>query len=161
MYAEILASNSDTTYMVSRLFYEKHIYFALDDEGRDVWTVHRILREIEEGQRLCVGVFNKHDNSFAGCAHGMIYPYTMEAHLLFKRKVNGVEALKLCMDKCSEYYRHKKIPLLRFTGMVADNNRAAKLLLKKSGFIDKGIVDGEDFVSKNNIIPCRYFRKDI
>lgn len=161
MYAKILPPTLETTYLISRLFYERHIYNALDDEMRDVWGCHKILREIEEGHRICIGVFRREDDAFLGFSHGMIYPHNMEAHLLFKRKVNGVEATELCMAKCVEYYKKKKIPLTSFSGIIAENNNAVKRLLRKLGFEDKGILEKEFFFSHGEKISCRFFRKEI
>jgi RimJ/RimL family protein N-acetyltransferase len=161
MYAKVLLPDMRTTFMISRLLYEKHIYHALDDEMHDVFGVHRFFREIEDESRLCIGVFRRKDSEFMGCCHGMIYPQCMEGHILFKRGVNGQAALKMIMDECRKYYRNKKIPLHSFSGVVADNNQAVKLLLKKSGFEDKGILENEFFLSQGNKIPCRYFKKEI
>lgn len=161
MYAKTLSPTLDTTYLISRLFYEKHIYNAMDDEMRDVWVCHRTLQEIENGSRLCIGVFSKKDDTFLGCAHGMIYLYDMEAHLLLKRKVNGVTAVNLCMEEILKYYKQQKLPLKSFSATVADNNRAVKTTLRKAGFIDHGIVKNEKFISHGVVIPCRFFRKEI
>lgn len=160
MYAKVMPATPETAFAVSRLFYEPHIYHALDDEMHDVFGVHRCLSEIEDGHRLCVGVFSKKDNAFWGCAHGMIYPGNMEAHLLLKRKVNGVTAITLCMDECRKYYKQYRISLKSFSAVVADNNRAVKITLRKAGFIDHGIVENEKFISHGIMIPCRFFRKE-
>lgn len=161
MYAKVMPADKNTTFIISRLLYEKHIYNALDDAMRDAWGVHRFFCEIEDGCRLCIGVFSRKDNTLLGCAHGMIYPHNMMAHLFVKRGVDGAVATQMCMDECRKYYKRKHIPLYSFSAEVADNNRAIKIMLKKLGYEDKGILKDEFFVSYGIKIPCRFFRKEI
>jgi ribosomal protein S18 acetylase RimI-like enzyme len=161
MYAEVFPANDISSYIVSRLFYESHIYRALDDRMRDVWGAHTVLREIEDGKRLAIGVYRKSDDALMGFSHGLIIPDTMEAHILLKRKTDGLAAINLCMDKCREFYKKNNIPLKRFIAKVADDNRPAKLLLRRAGYSDKGIMENNFFVSFGKNIPCRFFEKEI
>lgn len=161
MYAKILPPDKDTTFIISRLLYEPHIYKALDDAMRDVWGAHQFLNEIEHEYRLCIGLFSNKNNALLGCTHGIIYPHNMQAHIFLKRGVDGLTATQMCMDKCCEYYKNKNIPLKSFSGIVADNNRAVKIMLKKLGYEDGGIIENEFFISNGVKIPCRFFRKEI
>ena len=161
MYARVLPPDSMTTYMVSRLFYEKHIYLAMDDAMKDVWTVHTILKEIEQRERLCVGVFQKNDDRFLGCTHGLITAGYMNAHLLFYRHIDALSAVKLCMDECRKYYREHDLPLQYFQGKVSDENRCVKLLLRKLGWKDEGVRENDFFISRSRKIPCRIYRKEV
>lgn len=159
--SRILPANTETSFLFSRLLYEKHIYYALDDEMRDAWGVHRVLTEIETGSRIVLGVFNKADDSFCGCIHGLFETPEFHGHFMFKRKVNAVEAVLECEKVCETFYREKNAELKYYSNLVPVNNRAVCITAKKLGHKDMGIVDGEFFYSFGKKIPCKKFMKEV
>jgi hypothetical protein len=158
MRAEILPADQKTSFVVSRLFYEKHIYNATEDELRDVWGVHRLLSEIESGDRIVVGFFS--DNVFLGCSHGVIVDGVFEGHFLFFRKAPTVDLVKKGIHEIVQYGKQKGTPVNSLRGIVPDSNRAVKLLLSRLGFLDTGPTN-TFFVLNGKNIMCREFTKRI
>jgi hypothetical protein len=161
MYAKPLPPDKNTTFIVSRLLYEKHVYNALDNQMRDVWGAHNVFCDIERGHRTVFGVFQKDTERFLGCVHGVFDDFIFWGHFLFKRKVDVVRAVLLCEEQCRQICKEKDIPLSAFAGMIPDSNRAAKIAASKLGYKDKGLIDGEYFYSFEQKIPCRLFKKEI
>ena len=157
--AEVMERNERTSYLVSRLLYEPHVYRSLDDEFCDIYTVHRVLKEIETGERLCIGIFNGEE--FCGCVHLTIRESVTEPHLMLKRKVSGVTATELSVDCYKRYCIDNGIELKPLYIEIADNNRAIRRVLRFCGFEDCGILSGEYFVFKGKKIPVRVFRKEL
>ena len=162
MFAELLLPDKNTTFLVSRLLYEKHIYNALDNKMRDVWGAHDVFCEIESGKRIVLGVFSKDDKKFLGCVHGLMETPVFYGHFLFRRKVDVVKAVLLCEELCQKVYVNSGLMTLKsFAGIIPENNRAVQITAKKLGYRDNGILDGEYFYSFDKKIPCRLYVKEI
>jgi hypothetical protein len=161
MYAELLLPDKNTTFLVSRLLYEKHIYNALDNKMRDVWGAHDVFCEIESGKRIVLGVFSKDDKKFLGCVHGLLNAPVFYGHFLFRRKVDVVKAVLLCETLCKKVYADRDMTLNAFAGVIPESNRAVQITVKKLGYRDSGILDGEYFYSFDQKIPCRLYVKEI
>lgn len=161
MYAKILTPSSETSYIVSRLFYEKHIYSALDDTLRDVWGVHNILTQIELGERIVIGLYTVRNDDFCGCIHGILNDGCFTAHLLIRRKVDAVLAAELCTELFKKCCQEIGTEFVKVRGFVPDNNRAIKIMAHRAGYQDCGIAVGEFFVSGGKNIPLRIFEKEV
>lgn len=161
MLAKILKPTPETSYIVSRLLYEKHIYDAVDDRLHDVWNAHIFLRDIERGKNLVIGVFQKESDAFLGCVVGDFYDSCFYAHLLFKRKVDVKPAVLLCEEELKRYCRDAGIALKEIIGNIPEYNRAALCMVKRSGYTDVGEAINFTHFKNGKNIPCRCMRKEI
>lgn len=161
MYIKILPASAETSYIVSRLLYEPHIYQGQDDRMRDVWGVHVFLTEIENGTRLVWGAFSKEDNSFLGCAHGTIENNEFIAHTMFKRKVDAVKACLLMEVEFKKYCKENSISVNAIVGYPPEDLRIAIIMNKRFGCKDMGRAEGVEYWRNGMNIPCRYMRKEI
>ena len=161
MYIKKLEASPDTSYMVSRLLYEPHIYLGQDDRMHDIWWVHRFFMEIETGIRHVWGVFAKHDDSFLGCAHGTFEGDGFVAHTMFKRHVDAVKACLLMEDDLKRYCRENDIDIKAVIGYPPENLRVAVVMNKRFGCKDMGRAEGVEYWKRGVNIPCRYMRKEL
>jgi hypothetical protein len=161
MYAKVLQPSTDTSYIVSRLFYEKHILSALDDTMLDVWGTHNFFVEIELGTRIVIGLFDKENDNFLGCIHGTLVDGCFTAHLMLRRKVDAVKAAELCTLLMKQCCQETEINFTKVRGFVPDTNRAIKRMAVKSGYTDCGIAVGEFFIRDGKNIPIRIYEKEI
>jgi hypothetical protein len=133
-----VAECSKAAYNVSRLLYEPHIYKALCDDYKDLYCAHILLREIEDGERIVITVY---DGNIAGCIHGTLRDGVFYCHLLFKRKVDAVKACLLCEDAFKEYCKNNKMRFYKTKGNICVLNRAAIRCAKKYGSEIKAVGD--------------------
>lgn len=161
MYAKKLQPGENAAYAVSRLMYEPHIYAALPDHLRDVFFAHRMLKEIESGDRMVFAVFCQSDNSFLGVVHGTMEGSEFVAHTMFRRKTNAVKAALLCQEQLEKFCRDNAIALTAIVGYPPEHIRAAVIMNRRFGCIDCGPAKDVEFLSNGRPLPCRYFRKEI
>ena len=161
MLAQILKPTPETSYIVSRLLYEKHIYDAVDDRLHDVWHAHIFFRDIERGKTLVIGVFQKESNAFLGCVIGDFFDSCFSGHILFKRKVDVKAAVLLCEEELKRYCHDAGIALREIIGNIPEYNRAALCMARKAGYMDSG--EAVDFTHFKNgkVVSCRCMRKEI
>lgn len=159
MYIKKLSANQHTSFMISRMLYETHIYNNLDDNMLDVWGAHQFLTEIENGSRLVWGGFSDEESKFLGCVHGKIVDGFFEAHVLFKRNINAFDACSTVEKLLKEHCKKNNIHLRGIKGFIANDNRAAIILSKKIGCRDAG-VKKDIFFRAGNDIPCRIMIKE-
>lgn len=160
MEVKMLPAEYNTTYMVSRLLYEPHIYKGQDDRMKDIWWVHRFFTEIEHGDRYVFGVFSE-DNEFLGCVHGTLEDGNFIAHTMFRRKVDAVKASLRMVEIFKEYCADRNLPFHAVVGYPPEDSRIAILNNKRFGCKDMGIAEGIEFYRNGLKVPCRYMRKDI
>lgn len=158
--ARVMDFSEETSYLVSRLFYEPHIYQALDNEMRDVYTVHRILKEIEEVDRVCIGFFTPEDH-FCGCIHFSFTSGIVEPHIMLCRGVNGVDAVLKGIMEAKRFYRKNHILMREVRCNISENNRAIRMLLKRCGFEYIGKDEKFRFYDRNNSYACLIYGKEI
>jgi hypothetical protein len=161
MYVILLPANCDTSYMVSRLLYEPHIYIGQDDRMKDAWWVHRFFTEIESGERYVYGAFSVKDNSFLGCTHGKFAGDCFVAHTMFKRKVDTVKASLMMEEELKKYCRENNIPLKAIVGYPPEDLRVAILMNKRFGCKDMGRAENVEYWCNGVNKPCRYMRKEV
>jgi hypothetical protein len=161
MYVERMLPTPETSFMVSRLLYQAHIYSAVDDSMHDVWGVHNFLSEIESGQRIVFGVFDEKNNIFLGCMHCTLHGDYCVAHTMFKRKVDAVKAALMAEDELKKYCKKNKILLNAIVGYPPEHLRAAVIMNKKFGCKDMGQAENVFFKVNGKNMPCRYMRKEL
>jgi hypothetical protein len=146
-------------YHVSQLMYEKHIYDALCDEYRDLFYAHRMLSEIESGERAVLLV--RQNNVVVGCIHGVWENEgDFVCHIMFKRHVNALKACLLCEKAMKKFRKERNLPFNRIIGHIWEGNRPALALGKKYGAVDTGV--SEQFIwMKGYLLPCRKLVKEI
>lgn len=155
----MLPFNSDTSYLVSRLLYEPHIYAGQEDRMKDVWWAHRFFDEIETGQRIVFGVFS--ENTLTGCVHGTLEGDCFVAHTMFRRKVDAVKCSLIFAELLKNYCYTHDIPLRAIVGYPPEDSRVAVYMNKRFGCKDMGIAENVKFYRNGKLIPCRYMRKEI
>lgn len=161
MFAQKLAPTGETSYLVSRLFYEKHIYKTVDDRLHDVWYAHNTLKDIESGKVLVFGVFKKEDEFFCGCATGEISGMNIIVHALFKRNVDVEKAALLIEKEILKYSIDSGVEIKSIIGTIPEYNRAALMMSKRAGYVDVGIAEDVLHFKNGKVIPCRYMKKEI
>jgi O-antigen/teichoic acid export membrane protein len=72
-----------------------------------------------------------------------------------------VKAVLLCETLCKKVYADRDMTLNAFAGVIPESNRAVQITVKKLGYRDSGILDGEYFYSFDQKIPCRLYVKEI
>ena len=146
-------------YHVSRLMYEPHIYRELCDEYKDLFEAHRMLVEIEQGERAVLLVRQK--NIVVGCIHGILEENgDFVCHIMFKRNVNSLKACLLCEEAMKKYCQENDLSFKRIVGYICSANRAAIALGKRYGAIDQGF-SGVSIWKNNYLMPCRKLVKEI
>ena len=158
---EKMAPTKKNAYMISRLFYEKHIYTAIDDRLHDLWFAHEVLCDFEKGNTFAFGVFNEISGAFLGVFIGTKEKSEIVGHVFLKRKVDGAKACLLCEEEAKKYYKKKKQKITAFVGYISPMNIAIYRMLKKIGYVDRGIQK-DRFLLKNGIyIQCKKMEKEI
>lgn len=161
MYVKMLPADLDTSYLVSRLLYEPHIYAGQDDRMKDVWYVHRFFEEIETGERYVFGVFSLESERFLGCVHGTLEDGSFIAHTMFRRHVDAVKASLMMVDIFKEYCKENNLSFHSVVGYPPEDFRIAIINNKRFGCKDMGIAEGIEYYRNGVKIPCRYMRKEI
>jgi hypothetical protein len=141
------------------LLYEKHIYNALCDEYKSLYFAHKLLREIEDGERIIM--FSAENNQINGCVHGVLQDGVYTCHIMFKRRIDAVKACLMFEEEMKIFCRKRKIDLNLIRGFIPVFNRAAIRTGKAWGAVDKGISDTEVFWRNGVPWPCHRMEKEI
>jgi hypothetical protein len=156
-----MASTKENAFKISRLFYEKHIYTAIDDRLHDLWFAHEFLCDFERGNILGFGVFDDLTEDLQGVVLCWKEKSEIVGHVFFKRKVDGAKACLLCEEEAKKYYKKKKQKITAFVGYISPTNVAIYRMLKKNGYVDRG-SQKDRFLLKNGIcIQCKKMEKEI
>jgi hypothetical protein len=139
---------------------EKHIYNAQPDEYRTLWGAHELLREIEDGTRWVMLVW---DGDFCcGCVHGMLDDYgVFTCHIMFMRQIDAVKACLLCEEELKKYCREHNHKLLTIRGNIAVRNRAALRCARLFGSKNMGMNIHGMMWYRNELIPTYTMEKEI
>lgn len=161
MYIKRLAPTFETSFLVSRLLYEEHIYKSQEDCMHDVFGVHAFLSEIENGSRLVWGAFRKEDDFFLGAAHGSFEGENFVGHVLFKRKVDATALCLKIEEDIKAYCKENNIVCRAIVGYPPEHLRASVIMIKRFGCKDLGRAENVDFYVNGKNMPCRYMRKEL
>lgn len=156
----VMDADSNTSYHVSRLLYEKHIYNALPDHYRDVWGAHILLQEIEFGYRTVFG-FVDDSGDLCGVVHGKVENDAFVAHLLFQRNVDVAACLLAAESVLLQYYSQHGIEVKYVEGFIPEFNRAALRTVKRYGMENLGLTCQKIFRRQGEELPTIHFRKEI
>lgn len=158
MTAAKLPPNSETAYILSRFFLVRHIYAAVDEKLKDIFSIHRLLTKVENGD--CPVFCGYNDNGdIAGVCYGEMEGEYFCVHVMFDRNIDAVSYSRLFEKLIKEHYVSNDIPFKGIIGCPAVSNRAALLFCKKMGYKEIGFSD-KVLIKDNEEIPCRLFRKE-